>query len=69
MRRLRSFVLRTSLAAAMLGIAVAGGPARIAAQAPQGVVVRLGSAVTPQAVDGRLLLFLSKDARANRASK
>ena len=69
MRRLRSLVLRTLLAAALLGIAVAGGPAGIAAQAPQGIVVRLGSAVTPQALDGRLMLFFSKDGASEPRSQ
>jgi hypothetical protein len=64
MRRLPSLALpfRALLATAILAVAVNGGPVHVTAQAPQGVVVRLGSAAAQQAVDGRLMLFFSKDA-------
>jgi len=69
MRRIRSFVLHGLIAAALLGIAATSGPARIAAQTPQGIVVRLGSTVTPQALDGRLMLFFSKDGASEPRSQ
>jgi Putative esterase len=55
--------LRTGVFCALLMTCAATGAARIgsSAQAPAGIVVRLGGTVS-QALDGRLLLLISKDA-------
>jgi hypothetical protein len=54
--------LRTGVLVALLMTCSAAGGTRIASwvQAPAGIVVRLGGNV-PQALDGRLLLLISKD--------
>ena len=60
----RRFVLGTVLLVCAVPF---GARVPAPAQAPAGVVVRIGAGLAQEPLDGRLLLLMSKDGAVNRA--